>query len=162
MLAITGVKSESEASEFAAEGWRESAGAESVVLNLCGKLTPRESAAVFARARAFLGHDSGPMHLADAAGTPVVAVFSARNPPRRWFPHGRNHRVIYHKVNCFGCGMQECTVEQMKCVRSISVDEVFEAVSGLLDGRPTTGEPPWLSMYDVATGSIVREIAHVS
>ncbi len=40
-----------------------------MVINLCGGLTPRESAACFAKARAFLGHDSGPMHLADAVGT---------------------------------------------------------------------------------------------
>ena len=66
-LVLGGAPEESEASEFAADGWRENSG--NPVVNLCGLLTPRESAAVFARARIFVGHDSGPMHLAAAVDT---------------------------------------------------------------------------------------------
>ena len=162
VLAISGVKSESADSEFAADGWREGAGAQAMVLNLCGKLSPRESAAVFERAEAFLGHDSGPMHLADAVATPVMAVFSARNPPTRWFPHGAKHHLVYHKVNCHGCGMRECTVEQMKCVRSITVDEVLAAACAAIEGKTPAAQPDWLFEYSVPQGGIVREIAHAS
>jgi len=133
-LAITGVASESEVSEYAAAGWRETAGRDAVVLNLCGRLSPRESAACFARAKLFLGHDSGPMHFAASVGTRVVAVFSARNLQRVWFPYGKGHRVIYHAVNCMGCGLQTCTIEKTKCVTSISVDEVLAQVRAELDG----------------------------
>jgi len=48
-------------------------------LNLCGQLSVRQSAAVLTHARVYLGHDSGPMHLAAAVGIPCVAVFSSRN-----------------------------------------------------------------------------------
>ncbi len=58
-------------------------------LDLCGALHVRESAAVLEHALCFLGHDSGPMHLASAVGTPCVAVFSGRNPPGIWFPRGQ-------------------------------------------------------------------------
>ena len=68
-------------------------------LNLCGRLTVRESAALLSRARLYCGHDSGPMHLAAAVGTPCVAIFSSRNLPGEWFPYGRQHRVIYHSVH---------------------------------------------------------------
>lgn len=54
--------------------------------NLCGRCGPRISAAVFERGALFVGHDSGPMHLAAATGTPVVALFSWHNPPGQWFP----------------------------------------------------------------------------
>jgi ADP-heptose:LPS heptosyltransferase len=57
--------------------------------------TPRESAALLARAAAFIGLDSGPMHLAASVGTPVVAIFSTQNPPGAWFPVGRRHRILY-------------------------------------------------------------------
>ena len=77
-LALMGVPEESEASEFAASGWRAGAGPTSVVINLCGRLTPRESAACFAESRMFLGHDSGPMHLAATVQTPCVAIFARR------------------------------------------------------------------------------------
>jgi ADP-heptose:LPS heptosyltransferase len=129
-LALCGVLEESEASEFAADGWRQNSG--SPVVNLCGLLTPRESAAVFAKARAFVGHDSGPMHLAAAVQTPCVAIFAARNKPRVWFPYGKQHRVLYHQTDCWGCGLETCIIERKKCLTSITVDEVITEVRALL------------------------------
>lgn len=129
-LALCGAPEESEASEFAAEGWR--AACSGPVVNLCGVLTPRESAAVFARARVFLGHDSGPMHLAAAVQTPCVAIFAARNKPRVWFPYGGQHRVVYHRTDCWGCGLETCIVERKKCLTSITVEEVVAEVREVL------------------------------
>ena len=104
------------------------------VLNLCGVLSPRESAALLHRAAIFVGHDSGPMHLAAAVGTPCVAIFSARSKPRVWFPYGRMHQVIYHRTDCYGCGLEICSVRGSECIRSITVDEVVAAVEKILDG----------------------------
>jgi ADP-heptose:LPS heptosyltransferase len=125
-LVLAGAPEESESSEFAAQGWRASSGGP--VVNLCGRLQPRESAAAFRRARLFIGHDSGPMHLAAAVQTPCVAIFAARNKPRVWFPYGDNHRVIFHKTSCWGCGLETCIVEKKRCLTSISVEEVVEQV----------------------------------
>ncbi|GGA60197.1 hypothetical protein GCM10011507_09710 [Edaphobacter acidisoli] len=136
-LTLSGSPEESEASEFAAEGWRGAGGGP--VVNLCGALTPRESAAVFARARIFVGHDSGPMHLAATVGTPCVAIFAARNKPRVWFPYGGRHRVVYHKVDCWGCGLETCVVEKKKCITSITVDEVLAQVAEVLSAVPVHG-----------------------
>lgn len=129
-LALAGAPEESENSDFAAEGWRAAAGGP--VANLCGRLKPRESAAVFRRARAFIGHDSGPMHLAASVQTPCIAIFAARNKPRVWFPYGENHRVLYHKTECWGCGLETCIVEKKRCLTSITVDEVVEQVHSVL------------------------------
>jgi lipopolysaccharide heptosyltransferase III len=129
-LTLSGSPPESEASEFAAEGWREAGGGP--VINLCGVLTPRESAAAFGRARIFIGHDSGPMHLAAAVQTPCVAIFAARNKPRVWFPYGRQHRVVYHRTDCWGCGLETCIVERKKCITSITVEEVLAEVVAVL------------------------------
>lgn len=104
-------------------------------LNLCGRVSVRESAAVLERCRLFIGHDSGPMHLAAAVGTPCVAVFSARNLPGVWFPYGKQHRVIYHSVACRNCRLDVCEKFHKKCIASISVDEVFDAVMGLVEER---------------------------
>ena len=97
-------------------------------LNLCGMLTPRESAAVLKLAKIFIGHDSGPTHIASSVGTPCVAIFSARNKPGVWFPYGAGHKIIYHKTDCFGCGLEICNNEGKKCINSISVEEVLEAI----------------------------------
>lgn len=129
-LALAGAPEESDPSEFAAEGWRQAGGG--AVVNLCGRLKPRESAAAFRKARLFVGHDSGPMHLAAAVQTPCVAIFAARNKPRVWFPYGSQHRVIYHKTDCWGCGLEECIVEKKRCLTSISVDEVVHQIRAAL------------------------------
>lgn len=65
------------------------------VLNLCGQTPPRVAGLVMRRARFYLGHDSGPMHLAALVRIPCVAVISARAKPGVWFPQGEGHRVFY-------------------------------------------------------------------
>jgi len=97
-------------------------------LNLCGRTGVRLSAAILAGASVFVGHDSGPMHLAASAGAPCVAIFAARNPPGKWFPLGEGHQVFYHRVSCMGCGLMECVAERKRCILSISVEEVAAAV----------------------------------
>jgi ADP-heptose:LPS heptosyltransferase len=83
-----------------------------VKLNLCGELTPRESAAVLAKSSLLVCHDSGPMHLAASQGTRCVALFGNFNRPRRWFPFGRDHTVIYEAAG----------------VRNIGVERVADAI----------------------------------
>ena len=88
-LVLIGSIEDRDRSQRLADRWPEPA------INLCGQLSPRVSAAVIRHARAFLCHDSGPMHLAAAVGTPCVAVFSSLNPPGKWYPLGGNHRILY-------------------------------------------------------------------
>ena len=126
-LVICGAAVEAEMSEFAASGWREHSG--NPVLNLCGQLSPRESAAVIGHAVFYLGHDSGPTHLAAAAQTPIVAIYGGRNLPGTWFPYGEQHKVLYHRVSCSGCRLQTCTVEKKRCILSITIEEVLEEVT---------------------------------
>jgi heptosyltransferase-3 len=121
-LLLIGAAEEAAVSERAAIAWKGRS------LNLCGAVTPRESAAAIRSATLFLGHDSGPMHLAAAVGVPGVAIFAARNLPRVWFPYGSRHRVIYHRTDCAGCGLATCIEEKKKCILSITVEEVFGAV----------------------------------
>jgi heptosyltransferase-3 len=88
-------------------------------VNLCGELTPRESAAVLARCDVLACHDSGPMHLAASQGTVCVALFGTYNKPRRWFPFGYGHEVIY----------------EPRGIRHISVERVADAIEGIIVNR---------------------------
>ncbi|MBI4322952.1 MAG: glycosyltransferase family 9 protein [Candidatus Omnitrophica bacterium] len=79
------------------------------LMNLIGRLSLKELAACLRRARVVITNDSGPMHLAAAVGTPVVALFGtedAGSHPRRWGPWGSGHTVI-HKP------LEEITVEEV-------------------------------------------------
>lgn len=121
-LAMVGAAEES---ALCAQGMRPWRGAK---VNLCGRMTPRETAAVLARAQLFLGPDSGPMHLAASVGTPCVIAFSARGLPGVWYPAGAAHRVLYCKTDCFGCYRESCTERDRECLRAITV-EAMEAAA---------------------------------
>ena len=126
-LVMVGSGDEREASEAVAAAWRGVRGAGPVV-NLCGVSELRVSAAVLERAVMFLGHDSGPAHLAASVGTPVLGVFGARVQAGAWVPHGKHVRVVLHWVDCGGCVLDTCIVERKKCILSIGVDEVMAAM----------------------------------
>jgi ADP-heptose:LPS heptosyltransferase len=64
-------------------------------VNLCGVLSPRECAGVLAKALFFIGHDSGPLHLAATMQTPSVGLFGDYNRPRKWHPYGAKHRILH-------------------------------------------------------------------
>lgn len=120
-LVLVGAKEDGPVADFSASQWP------GEVKNICGKLTPRETAAVIRRSELFLGPDSGPMHLAAAYGVPCAIAFAARDLPGRWYPAGKLHRIVYHSVPCRNCGLETCTVNQNRCLTSISVDEMFAA-----------------------------------
>ena len=131
-LILVGVKEETELSEQISQDWL------GPKLNLCGKLSPRETAAILGRAQVFVGHDSGPMHLAAAQGTTCVAIFSGQNKPGVWYPHGSQHKILYHRTECFGCRLDVCTDHAKKCIRSISTGEVLSAFEEVV---PFSGPP---------------------
>lgn len=67
------------------------------LVDLTGKLTLKQLAAFFPRCRCLVSNDSGPIHLASAVGTPVIALFRNDIPgktAKRWTPWGREHIVI--------------------------------------------------------------------
>lgn len=125
-LVIVGAQSELETSERLLRAWAGPG------LNLCGMVNPRECAAVLALADVFIGHDSGPIHLASSVGTRCVGIYSARNPPGEWFPFGVGHRVLYHQTHCYGCKLAHCALYDKKCIKSITVAEVLDAVVAAL------------------------------
>ena len=90
-----------------------------------GQTSLRELAALYRGASVVLTTDSGPMHLAAAVGTPVVALFGPTSPARTG-PYGEGHTVIRRGLDCSPCFRKVC--ETRECMKAIGVDEVFEAV----------------------------------
>jgi ADP-heptose:LPS heptosyltransferase len=125
-LVMVGASDEFSISEKCLKAWGHNG------VNLCGKTSPRVSSVILQKAMLFIGHDSGPMHLAACVNTPCVAIFSARNVPRQWYPRGDNNIILYHKTDCAGCGLEVCIEQKKKCILSISPEEVFGAVMRIL------------------------------
>jgi ADP-heptose:LPS heptosyltransferase len=99
--------------------------------SLCGKTSPRLSAALLARAALHLGHDSGPMHLAAAAGTRCVTIYSARCPPGQWFPVGDGHANLY-PFDFYDPRRVTDLAHQQQALASIRVGDVRAAATKLL------------------------------
>jgi ADP-heptose:LPS heptosyltransferase len=84
---------------------------------------------------ALLCHDSGPMHVAAAVGTPVVALYGSQNPAL-FQPAGTGHRLMIPPMPCTDCQMPGACVPgdsyKTYCVRRNTVDDVFGAVREVL------------------------------
>jgi heptosyltransferase-2 len=103
------------------------------IVNLIGRTDLRLFAGLLAVCHAFVSNDSGAMHLAAAAGVPVAAIFGPTDE-RVTAPLG-DHDVIVHQVFCRPCMLRDCPIDH-RCMRGISVDRVFDAVSRRLAARP--------------------------
>ncbi len=131
-IVVIGAQSEAESVDNCLKQWKGAS------LNLCGKISPRISAAILQKAKLFIGHDSGPMHLAAAVGTPCVALFSALNPLGQWFPRGNKNTVLTAKKRCAACPTSDCPEINNRCILSISVEEVLSAVELNLKNSSST------------------------
>ena len=104
------------------------AAAHRLPVNLVGKTTLKELAYVIRKASAFVGGDTGPMHLAAALGTRVVALMGPTDANRNG-PYGKGHQVFLTKETCAGCWERKCP-KRTDCLASISVEEVAGALFG--------------------------------
>jgi len=102
-------------------------------VDLSGKLSLKELAALTSRARLFVGVDSAPMHMAAAMGTPVVAIFGPSGD-REWGPWGPGHRVVASVTHdCRPCGRAGCDDSKVsECLTTLPVRQVLAACEDLL------------------------------
>ncbi len=99
--------------------------------NLGGSLSLGELMALFAISALFLGNDSGPMHLAAAIGTPVVALFGPVDE-HRWGPLSPNSIVLRGQEPCEDCRHRRRDCLHFECITRISPDMVKQAIDQLL------------------------------
>ena len=103
----------------------------SAVRDLVGATTLRELVALTARARLFVGCDTGPMHLAAAHGVPVVALFGPADPARTG-PFGVGHVVLHETPPCAPCGKKLCPLPRHACMEDLALERVLAAVRARL------------------------------
>lgn len=100
-------------------------------IDLVGKCSLRDTIALLKRCSLFVGNDSGIMHLAAAANTPLVALFGPQSPVK-FGPWSTRAQVIYKGMACSPCRQKffsECEPSarmRPACMEAISVEEVFQ------------------------------------
>ncbi|MGE3549691.1 MAG: glycosyltransferase family 9 protein [Geobacter sp.] len=108
--------------------------AENLGVNLAGKTSLAETAAVIAGAALFISADSGLLHIAIALDVPTVSLFGP-GIAAKWAPHGDKHRVVNHNLPCSPCtkfGTTPPCPYNVRCMQEITPAEVCEAALQLL------------------------------
>jgi heptosyltransferase-2/heptosyltransferase-3 len=106
------------------------------VIDAAGELDLVVLAALLAKLDLFVTGDTGPMHLAAAVGTPVVALFGPADP-RRYGPLAEQRRVVRVDLPCSPCGQvrlppERCRGHVPDCMDGITVGAVVTAANELL------------------------------
>ena len=97
------------------------------VVDLVGRTSLRELAAVLSLADLVVCQDSGPMHLAAALDKPLVAIFGPTNPARTG-PYCPSARVVSLPLECSPCYRRQCSLRHHNCMEQLDVSTVFESV----------------------------------
>lgn len=100
------------------------------VLDFVNATELRETCALLAEADLLVTADSGPMHLAAAVGTPVLALFGPTDPAWGFYPEGPRDRVLTAEADCRPCslhGKKACD-EEVSCMERIRPEDVLTAL----------------------------------
>ncbi len=100
-------------------------------INLAGKINLREYIGILKLIDLFITNDSGPMHLANALGTPVIALEGPADIQETGMVN--KSRLIYINKNifCSPCVKNICPYG-MECMKAIQVEDVLKAIKKIL------------------------------
>lgn len=99
---------------------------------IVGQTTLKQLAYITSKARALIGGDTGPTHLAAAMKTPVIALMGPTDAQRNG-PYGQLDRALATTHSCHGCWKRSCS-KNLDCLAGISVESVRTALAKLLGG----------------------------
>lgn len=99
--------------------------------NLAGRTGLLQLAAIMAHAKAAVGPDSGPGHLAAMFNVPYVALFGPTSSPRT-APHGSESLAVAAQTGCSPCYRRRCPGLDRACMRLISVQQVLVKLRPLI------------------------------
>lgn len=91
-------------------------------VNLSGETSLSALAYLYRKALMLITTDSGPMHLAAAVETPVVALFGPTDPQRTG-PYGQGHTIIRTDLPCSPCFLKKCSTKE--CMQKILPEQVL-------------------------------------
>lgn len=122
---------------------------------LAGELSFGAFCGLIEAAHLTITNNTGPMHIAAAVKTPVVALFALTNPPEQWGPWRVPHRQLFHDVACRICYSRVCPYGH-ECLRLVPPEAVVRAAGELL--RSDGGLAPAAAAWSSQAGPAPREL----
>jgi len=107
-------------------------------INMAGKFTLLETAALLKSASLVIANDSGLLHLAQSQKTPVTGIYGATVRELGFFPMDEESAVVEIPLYCRPCthkGLDRCPEKHFRCMKDITADSVAAAATELLDKR---------------------------
>jgi lipopolysaccharide heptosyltransferase II len=104
-------------------------------INLAGKLSLLQSAALLKMAKLCVVNDSGLMHLAQSQKTAVLAIFGSTSKELGFFPIEEKSVVVEYPISCRPCthiGREKCPLGHFKCMNEIQIEDVMKGVGKLI------------------------------
>jgi heptosyltransferase-2 len=107
------------------------------IINLAGKLSLMQSAALMEHAKLVLANDSAPLHLASSVNAPVCAIFCSTVPAFGFTPLSDKSFIVETKkeLECRPCGLhgfKTCPKGHFECAESIKTEQILEIVESIL------------------------------
>ncbi len=102
------------------------------IIDATAKTTIRELIVLLSMCDLLISLDTGIIHIASLVGTPAVGIYSARDLAEKWYPYGSNNVIFRKSIDCEGCMTDICPYSN-KCINMVSAEEVFCAVSELIE-----------------------------
>ncbi|OGW92258.1 MAG: hypothetical protein A3G33_06595 [Omnitrophica bacterium RIFCSPLOWO2_12_FULL_44_17] len=102
------------------------------VINFVGKISLKKMVAILSHCSLFIGHDSGPSHLAQAVGVPKIIFASGTNQYEIWGVWVKTCHVFKQDVSCAPCQLRQCNVSGHPCMSGIRVEDVMRTVLDLM------------------------------
>jgi ADP-heptose:LPS heptosyltransferase len=102
-------------------------------VNLVGKTRLRELAALLESCAFYIGNETGPLHMAVAAGIPTLCIIGGGHFGR-FYPYGdlNRHRMVCKKMECFNCNWK-CIHETVRCIQEITVEDVWQHTQRMIE-----------------------------
>ncbi len=103
-------------------------------VNLCEKVTLKDSLAVLKKVDFIVGNDSGTLHMASSVGTKVIGLYGPM-PAEKWRAIGDDNIIIKSDLECIPCSLRGKCKNNIACMENITIEQVKSAIDTVLNKR---------------------------
>lgn len=97
------------------------------------RTTLRQYCALAEQSIAFIGGDTGPMHLAAAMKVPIVSFFGASDAKRNQPYCEKKYVIQLNEIECVPCWKKQCPRQDIKCMNDINIDQLFDGLKKIIE-----------------------------